>query len=92
MSLIISFEVGGTLIDYSYFNHVWERVIPQLYSKDTSLPFKIAKEDVLKEYDRIGTNDIRWYLPEYWFQRFNLDGDPSEVFKLYRTMSYTTEP
>ncbi|UCD95988.1 MAG: HAD family hydrolase, partial [Candidatus Bathyarchaeota archaeon] len=25
--------------------------------------------------------DIRWYLPEYWLERFNLDEDPMELFK-----------
>ncbi len=27
---------------------------------------------VIKEYESIGENDIRWYIPEYWFTRFNL--------------------
>jgi putative hydrolase of the HAD superfamily len=27
---------------------------------------------VVKEYESIGENDIRWYIPEYWFTRFNL--------------------
>ena len=81
MFTIVSFDIGGTLIDYSYFEHVWEYVIPQLYSEKMSLPFNIAKKYVLKEYDLLGNTDIRWYLPEYWFQHFNLNTDAVEVFR-----------
>lgn len=38
-------------------------------------------EDYVLKYDRIGRNDIRWYLPERWFKHFNLDEDPIEVFR-----------
>lgn len=47
------------------------------------LTFKAARVHVLEEYDRIGINDIRWYLPEYWFERFKLDEDPMEIFRLH---------
>ncbi|MBS3736919.1 HAD family hydrolase, partial [Candidatus Bipolaricaulota bacterium] len=30
-------------------------------------------------YDEIGDEDIRWYKPEYWFERFDLEKDPEEV-------------
>ena len=40
-----------------------------------------AKDHVLKEYDRIGPNDIRWYSPEFWFRHFKIDSKPEETFK-----------
>jgi len=78
---VVSLDVGGTLIDYYYFNYVWDEAIPQLYARKRGLVLDEAKEYVLREYDRIGSNDIRWYLPEYWFEYFRLNEDPIEVFR-----------
>ncbi len=55
--------------------------IPQLYARKRGIRFEEARDYVLREYDRIGSNDIRWYLPEYWFKQFNLDENPIEVFR-----------
>ena len=79
----MSFDVGGTLIDYYYLDYVWDQIIPGLYAKNKGLSFQEAKDYVLKEYEQISLNDIRWYLPEYWFKRFNLHEDPLEIFKLH---------
>lgn len=80
---VLSFDVGETLIDHYYFDFVWDNVIPRLYANNKGLSFQEAKDYVLKEYDRIDSNDIRWYLPEYWFERFNLHKDPLEIFRLH---------
>lgn len=80
MVIIVSFDVGKTLIDYYYLNYIWNEVIPKLYAKKNSLEYREAKSQVLKKYNEIGTSDIRWYLPEYWFTRFKLDEDPIEIF------------
>ncbi|MDI6846634.1 MAG: HAD hydrolase-like protein, partial [Candidatus Bathyarchaeia archaeon] len=81
MLKVVSLDVGGTLIDFYYADYVWNVAIPQLYARKKDISFEEAKDYVLREYDRIGSNDIRWYLPEYWFKHFNLDEDPIEVFK-----------
>ncbi|MFQ5978873.1 MAG: HAD family hydrolase [Candidatus Heimdallarchaeota archaeon] len=81
MLKFVSFDVGGTLMDYTYLNYVWNEIIPQLYALKKGLGFEKAKEYVLTEYNRIGSKDIRWYLPEYWFLHFNLDKEPLEVFR-----------
>jgi FMN phosphatase YigB (HAD superfamily) len=78
---VVSFDVGETLIDSYYLGYVWNTVIPQLYAKKKGLDFEGAKDYVLKEYDLVGVNDIRWYLPEFWFEHFSLDEDPLEVFR-----------
>jgi len=80
---VVSFDVGGTLIDFYYANYVWNEAIPRLYAEKRDISFEAAKDYVLSEYDRIGRNDIRWYLPEYWFKHFSLSEDPKEVFKLH---------
>ena len=81
MIKIVSFDVGGTLIDHSYFNYVWDQVIPRRYAEREGLSFQTAKAYVMNEYEQLSINDIRWYRPEYWFQRFHLPGDPVEIFK-----------
>jgi HAD superfamily hydrolase (TIGR01549 family) len=78
---IVSFDVSGTLIDFNYVEHVWNEAIPQLYARKKGISYEEAKDYVLSEYDRIGSNDIRWYLPEYWFKHFNLNANPIEVFR-----------
>jgi len=81
MLKVVSLDVSGTLIDFNYVEHVWNEAIPQLYARKKGISFEEAKDYVLREYDRIGSNDIRWYLPEYWFNHFNLDENPIEVFR-----------
>lgn len=81
MLRVVSFDMGGTFIDFYCADHVWNAAIPQLYARKNDMSFKEARNHVLREYGRISRNDIRWYLPEYWFRYFNLDEDPMEVFK-----------
>ena len=81
MLKVVSFDVVGTLVDFGYEDYVWKEAIPQLYAGKRGVNFEEAKDYVLKEYDRIGRNDIRWYLPEHWFKHFDLGEDPIEVFE-----------
>lgn len=83
MLKVVSFDVGGTLMDSCYANYVWNEAIPQLYATKRDISFEEARNYVLREYDRIGSNDIRWYFPEYWFKHFNLDEDPIKIFKMH---------
>ena len=83
MLKVVSFDVSGTLMDFYYAEYVWNDAIPQLYARKKGISFGEAKDYVLREYDRIGSNDIRWYLPEYWFRHFNLEENPIEVFRAH---------
>ena len=91
---VVSFDVVGTLVDFYYEDYVWKEAIPQLYARRRGVSLGEAKNYVLKEYDRIGSNDIRWYLPEYWFERFNFDEDSLEIFRLHadKVRSYPEVP
>ena len=80
MLTVISFDVGDTLVTYHYLEYVWNKVIPRLYADNTGVGYEEAEAFVLREYDRIGPDNIGWYLPEYWFDHFHLDQDPMEVF------------
>lgn len=80
---IISLDLAGTLIDFYYFDYVWNEAIPQLCAQQQGWNIQKAKQWVLQEYTQIGTNDLRWYLPEYWFDRFKLHEDPDQIFQTH---------
>ncbi|MFX0095348.1 MAG: HAD family hydrolase [Candidatus Hodarchaeota archaeon] len=82
MVKVISFDVVGTLINFCYEDYVWNEAIPHLYARKKGINLEDAKNYVLKEYDHIGNNDIKWYLPKYWFKHFNLDENPIDVFRV----------
>lgn len=71
----VSFDMDGTLVDDWFVEYFWFRVIPELYAEKYGIGFEDAWRRVVIEYDEIGDRDIRWYLPEYWIERFRLDVD-----------------
>ena len=83
MLKVVSFDMVGTLVNFDYEDCVWKEVFPQLYARKMGFTFQEAKDYVLREYDHVGKNDIRWYLPEYWFKHFKLSENPIEVFRSY---------
>jgi putative hydrolase of the HAD superfamily len=55
--------------------------MPSLYARMNGLGFQEAQSYVLRQYEQIGFNDIRWYQPDYWFSRLGLQGDPLQIFR-----------
>lgn len=84
MVKIISFDVDGTLIDSSFADCVWLEGVPQLYAERYGIPFESARELIVKEYDRVGEEDIRWYQLDYWFSYFGLGGSRHDLLSKYR--------
>ncbi|MFW6128213.1 MAG: HAD family hydrolase [Halobacteriota archaeon] len=76
---IISFDADGTLIDLDFVNAFWDREVPRLYSKRHGMDFEKACRYVRSCYDALGDEDLRWYQPDYWFKRFDLEEDPEYV-------------
>jgi putative hydrolase of the HAD superfamily len=83
MIKVISFDVDGTLVDHGFVDLVWNDGMPRLYSEQTGMPLEEAKEYLRERYDEIGEGDIRWYLPDYWFEDLNLRGRPEELIRQY---------
>ncbi|MCD6494071.1 MAG: HAD family hydrolase [Archaeoglobaceae archaeon] len=81
---IISFDVDGTLVNQDFANKFWHELVPKLYAEKHGLNYKDAKEYVRKCYAEVGEEDIRWYLPDYWFKRFGLDDNPKDVLEEYK--------
>jgi HAD superfamily hydrolase (TIGR01549 family) len=84
MLKVISFDVDATLVDSAFADCVWLEGVPRLYAEQHTTDFETAKHLVVKEYDRIGEEDIRWYQLDYWFTYFRLEGSPHELLNQYK--------
>ena len=72
MLSVLSFDLDGTLIRKGFDDIFWNELIPELFAERKKTSFEQAQKFILDEYDRIGPDDPRWYIPEYWFERFGL--------------------
>ncbi len=76
---IISFDLDETLVKRNLIDRFWFKEVPKLYAEKNSIEFEKAVTQVKKAYNQLGPEDVRWYQPEYWFDRFGLDAGPGEV-------------
>ncbi|MBL7118773.1 HAD family hydrolase [Candidatus Bathyarchaeota archaeon] len=81
---LISFDVGGTLVDHRFMDLVWNTGIPRLYAEKRGITLQEAREQVTEEYNNIGKNDMRWYILQYWFDHFGLNGSPTDLLESFR--------
>lgn len=84
MVQVISFDVDGTLVDPSFADLVWLEGVPHLYAQQYGIDVERATQTIVKEYDKIGEDDIRWYQLEYWFNRFHLEGSRHDLLNAYK--------
>lgn len=83
MVKVVSFDLDGTLVDYSFIDAIWFEGIPRLYAEKWKAPIKEALKIVTREYDKVGEDRLEWYDIKYWFNRFGLDGDWRKLLKEY---------
>jgi len=69
---VISFDVTGTLVSERFVDYFWLDLVPRLFAERHAVSLEEAKRIVFSKYDEIGKNDIRWYIPGYWFELFDL--------------------
>lgn len=81
---VLSFDLDGTLIRKGFDDIFWNQLIPELFAERNKISFEQAQKFILDEYDRIGPDDPRWYIPEYWFERFGLAANIQEVLNKVR--------
>ncbi|MGC9117316.1 MAG: HAD family hydrolase, partial [Conexivisphaera sp.] len=73
---VLSLDLDGTVIDRGFAEHFWMEFIPKLYAELRGIDLADAKRQVYSAYDEVGPGDVRWYMPEYWLNRFGIDADP----------------
>jgi putative hydrolase of the HAD superfamily len=81
---VVSFDLDGTLIRKGFDDTFWNQLIPEIYARNKSIGFEEAQRFILEEYARVGPDDARWYIPEYWFERFGIDADIHDVLNKVR--------
>jgi len=84
MIKIISFDFDGTIAKHTFADAFWLEGVPALYAKQHHVDVEAAKKYLFEEYDKIGDNQIEWYDPGYWFDRFDLQADWKKMLLKYR--------
>jgi len=83
MIRIISLDMDGTLMKSRFVDKVWLEGIPMLYAEKSGLDFPAAREHVLSEYMKIGSDRMEWYDLSYWIDRFGLKMGKNELLEMY---------
>jgi FMN phosphatase YigB (HAD superfamily) len=69
---VVSLDFSGTLVSPDLMDYFWLDLVPLLYSKRQGIWLSEAKDEVYAAYEDVGKDEVRWYLPEYWFGRFGI--------------------
>jgi putative hydrolase of the HAD superfamily len=83
-TLVVSFDLDGTITDGSFADSVWLEGIPRFYAGKEGISFEKAKIEVKKEYDKVGRTKLEWYDPSFWIKKFDLDISPKEVLNSFK--------
>jgi len=79
--IVISLDFIGTIVSNAYLEYFWEESIPRAYAETRKISFEEARRLVLKEYDKVSPDEINWYLPEYWLDRFGIKKDLASIIE-----------
>ena len=69
---MVSLDFSGTLVSPDLMDYFWLELVPLLYSKRQGIWLSEAKDEVYAAYEDVGKDELRWYLPRYWFERFGI--------------------
>lgn len=53
-------------------DYFWLDLVPLLYSERQGIWLSEAKDEVYAAYEDVGKDELRWYVPDYWFKRFGI--------------------
>ncbi len=72
---ILSLDFTGTIVTMDMIDYFWNEAIPRHYAEEHGVSLEDARKAVQQAYDEVGPRDLRWYLPKYWLERFDLKVD-----------------
>jgi len=81
---LISFDLDGTLVDFTYSSWVWEVGVPRLYAQKNKITLSEATTIVTTDYERTGDASLEWYDIAYWFKHFDLPGTGRQLMEEHR--------
>ncbi|HWQ20940.1 MAG TPA: HAD family hydrolase [Methanotrichaceae archaeon] len=83
MIRIISLDMDGTLVNSRFVDKVWMEGMPELYAEEHDLSFEDAKDYVVAEYMKIGSDRLEWYDLNYWLKKFQLNNTKEDLLERY---------
>lgn len=83
MIRFISLDMDGTLVNSRFVDKVWMEGMPRLYAERHGLDLHAAKEYVVGEYMKIGSDKLEWYQLSYWIDKFQLNVNKDELLEAY---------
>lgn len=83
MIRIISLDMDGTLVNSRFVDKVWMEGMPRLYAERTGLDLPAAREYVIGEYMKIGSDHLEWYDLKFWIDKFGLSVGKEQLLELY---------
>jgi len=83
MIRIISLDMDGTLVNSRFVDKVWMEGVPMLFAEKTGMDFPAAREYVIGEYMKIGSDHLEWYDLKYWIDKFGLSVGKDHLLELY---------
>ncbi|MGV8089550.1 MAG: HAD family hydrolase [Methanothrix sp.] len=83
MIRIISLDMDGTLVNSRFVDKVWMEGMPRLYAEKSGLDLPAAREYVIGEYMKIGSDHLEWYDLKFWIDKFGLSIGKEELLELY---------
>jgi len=69
---VVSLDFAGTIAPKDFIDYFWLTLIPKFYSLKYGVGIEEAYRYVISEYESVSTDDVNWYLPNYWLERFGL--------------------
>lgn len=81
MVKVVSLDVTGTLVDGRSVKYFWDSLIPSTYASRNNISFEEAFSYVKQRYSMVSDEDLRWYLPEYWIEKLNIEKSCEELLE-----------
>ncbi|HDH45281.1 MAG TPA: HAD family hydrolase [Thermococcus sp.] len=79
---VISFDLEGTLVDSSEFNHYHRyHQLPLLYSEKFGVSLDEAMRAVFSAYEEVDESSLMGERTHYWLRRFGIYRSPKEVLR-----------